>query len=153
MLQTLQDSDNLPQPALTDLPTFGFPSPSERDGTGSFGFRGLRPATQSSGRATTTTQNLTDNETLKRTFHDTANRCHQNSIRLSSGGSWLGFPPFVARRFNSCLPRRPALPHERPARLSRTSGSDTCGQSIRWEAKLRRRASVRTASVPPHTVS
>ena len=31
-----------------------------------------------SGPGTTNTQNLTDKETLKRTFHDTANRCHDN---------------------------------------------------------------------------
>ena len=42
-----------------------------------------RPAARNPGPTTTTTQNLTEYETLKSTFHDTANRCHRNGIRFA----------------------------------------------------------------------
>ena len=38
----------------------------------------LRPATRKPGPTMTPTQNLAEYENLKRTFQDTANRCHRN---------------------------------------------------------------------------
>ena len=43
----------------------------------------LRPATRNPARLTAPTQNLTDHETLKRRFHNTATRCHDNDIRFT----------------------------------------------------------------------
>ena len=44
----------------------------------------LSPPSNPKPRTTSTTQILTHYQTLKRTFHDTANRCHQNGIRFTS---------------------------------------------------------------------
>ena len=64
------------EPAMTDLLTSG-----ERHGSRSPDFAVascLHPAT----RNPTPTQNLVEYENLKRTFHDTANRCQRNGLRL-----------------------------------------------------------------------
>ena len=69
-------------PALTDLLTFGFTL--RRTWLLKHGFGGERPRLK----------NLTEHEALKRTFHDAANRCHQNGTRCTLGvfdghaGSW-----------------------------------------------------------------
>ena len=47
-----------------------------------------RPATRSPGPTTTSTH--ADYETIKRTFHDTANRCHQNGVRFIPCWWWEG---------------------------------------------------------------
>ena len=47
----------------------------------------LTSAQRNLSQGTTTTQNMTDYESLKRTFHQTVNRCHQNGIRLTPGFS------------------------------------------------------------------
>ena len=55
----------------------------------------LRPATQDTGPTTLSTRNLTEFETLKRSFHDSANRCHQNGLRFTPvvfdghAGGWV----------------------------------------------------------------
>ena len=41
---------------------------------------GTRPETRNPGHTTSSTQNLTENGTLKRTFHHTVIRCHENGL-------------------------------------------------------------------------
>ena len=56
----------------------------------------LRPVTRNPGPTASSTQNLAYDETLKRTFHDTANRCHQNGLRFTLwffGGHAGGWQP------------------------------------------------------------
>ena len=78
-------TDSTSAPALTAPPMCGPP-------LGTLGARGmvlcgylLPPSIvqQPWSSGTTTTQNLSEDETLKSTFQDTANRCHQNDIRFT----------------------------------------------------------------------
>ena len=82
--QTPTDIHNVPDSTdPTDPPTYGFLHGKEKmledwDFTVT---SCLCMAAPNSGL--TTTQSLTEDETLKRTFHDTGNRCRQNGIRLT----------------------------------------------------------------------
>ena len=49
----------------------------------------LRPATRNPGPTTTPTQNLAEHENLKRTLHDTANRCHRSGLRFTQCSSMV----------------------------------------------------------------
>ena len=101
VLQPRPDSDGLPQQASLDRPADVWILRGKDMIPEALGFRGpipvLRPATRSPGSATTPTRNLTEHETLKRTFHDTANRCQQNGMRFTPmvfdphAGSWEDF--------------------------------------------------------------
>ena len=76
LLQSRSASDGLPQRASVDRPAdVWIPHQTVTSR--------LRPASRSPGPTTTAIQNLTDYETVKRTFHDTANRCHQNGLRFA----------------------------------------------------------------------
>ena len=46
----------------------------------------LRSATQNRGHTTSSTQNLTEYETLQRTFHDTDIRCQRSGLRFTPVG-------------------------------------------------------------------
>ena len=106
-------------PALVDLPTFGFlhvqdMPPEAWDIAVTFC---LRPQTRSPG-PTTSTQNLADCKTLKRTFHDTANRCHQLGNRFTSvvfdgdargwGDSARSLVTWISQRLSTTSHRTPS---------------------------------------------
>ena len=88
----------------------------------------------------TTTQNLAKYETLKKTFHETANRCHQHGIRFTHWFSTATLALWVTlRSLVTWISKRQRI----SSSLHRESA----------RATLRRVSLVATAHAPPSTVS
>ena len=130
-------TDSLSEPATTDLPTSGYPHGMHMIlGAWDFAVTScLRPAARDPSPTTSSTQNLTEFETLKRTFHDTANRCHQNGLRFTAFVSrqWFSTDTPEAGGTQSAIssPESPSISAPPPTALQATSISKWVSASPR----------------------
>ena len=119
LLQPPLDSDGRPQRASLDRPADVWIL--ARTWPPKLGISGSPPVSAHHTKPSPTmasTQNLAGNETLKRTFHDTANRCHHNGIRFTPfvfnghtrgwGDSARNLVIWISHRLSTSSPRTPS---------------------------------------------
>ena len=110
------------------------------------------PAIQNPGPLTAPTQNLTDYETLKRTFHNTATRCHDSGIRVTT----VVFDGHAGGKSDSARTQVTCISHRTPSDINLLDLAQRCSSSLHGDsarAILRRvrRVASRDSPTSPDT--